>query len=356
MWQAMRNRLRSKLNHVALVAPRYVEVRFRRHRRMLLSVRGSLLWKRQCVRGPSVKNRVGARLHLLPEDVRAHLLWLNRGTNAPVLNGMWGKLVKVNAPDLVVDVGANYGEVICSTKAYPPDATLLAVEPNPGIAEKLERTLREFVHEVELVVAAASDNSEPAWLYFNSEWSGTATVSEFRHEDPQPVDSTSADHLPPEQRGPVAWRREFASPTQAVQVPCVRLDDVVSGNYERILVKIDVEGHELAVLKGFKEHLDAASRVGVLLEVSHLSYQDLLWLERNFQIHVIDKYRRCLVPATAQFVYDVQQPNGRLGNYLRSDAVLLKKEGSDGRDDAPRLGGRPPWRVFRKLEYYARGV
>jgi len=53
-----------------------------------------------------------------------------------------------------------------------------------------------------------------------------------------------------------------------VEVPVIRLDDLIAAAPAPLLIKIDVEGHELAVLRGAQQTLDNPALLAVIMETN----------------------------------------------------------------------------------------
>lgn len=118
-----------------------------------------------------------------------------------------------------VDVGANVGAYALPVSRQA--ARVIAIEAQPGVAALLARNIAENrLENVELIAAAAGPN--------------TGAIS---FPAPQLDERINFGGL-----GVVSW----TGPT--VEVPMVRLDDVAPDGTR--VVKIDVEGFELAVLEG----------------------------------------------------------------------------------------------------------
>jgi hypothetical protein len=65
------------------------------------------------------------------------------GVLAPFSLTLWNIALRLHRWDLVVDVGANYGEMLVSVE-LPAASSLVAFEPNPRVLPYLKRTLSEL--------------------------------------------------------------------------------------------------------------------------------------------------------------------------------------------------------------------
>jgi FkbM family methyltransferase len=137
-----------------------------------------------------------------------------------------------------VDVGANIGVYAYVARKYA--AHVYAVEANPRMAERLQRTLGKD-EKVTVLPFALSDTDGEATLWLP--YKGTVEVSTRS--------SLEADANPGFQ-------------THAVGVQKKMLDDLRL--HDVGFIKIDVEGHELAVLRGASKTL-ASCHPNLLIEI-----------------------------------------------------------------------------------------
>jgi FkbM family methyltransferase len=130
---------------------------------------------------------------------------------------------------IAVDVGANKGSYLWALSKAIPEGRVIAFEPQPVLVQYLQRACAESGLGNVLIEGAGV-----------SEVSGTLSLA-------IPGDDTSSPGASFEQA--VASRE----PCRFVTVPTVSLDDYFAHETQQIgALKIDVEGHELSVLKGAK--------------------------------------------------------------------------------------------------------
>ncbi len=183
----------------------------------------------------------GHRIHIDPNDERGWEIvrGLGRG-HQPNLIDLWLRSVEALRPTVVVDVGANYGELVLSAR-YPVGTAVHAVEANPSVASLLERSVefhpdgaRIDVHRV-----LASDVDEASGtLYLDPASSGSASMA-----------------------APAGWRQQLTAPVR-------RLDTLVApaSSADRVLLKVDAEGWEMHVVDGAVRLLDAATSALLIIE------------------------------------------------------------------------------------------
>jgi FkbM family methyltransferase len=137
--------------------------------------------------------------------------------------------------DCVLDVGANKGQFALFARSRFPNARILSFEPLPRPVAKFERVFRQDPR-IKIIRAAVSKNR------------GTLTMHVTEHDD-----SSSALGVGNAQREIFNTRE-----VDQCEVPCGPLSDFVAeGDLgSRNLLKIDVQGLELEVLRGAEPLLD----------------------------------------------------------------------------------------------------
>jgi FkbM family methyltransferase len=131
--------------------------------------------------------------------------------------------------DFIIDVGANRGQFSCISRIVKPALPILAFEPIPNEARVFQKVF--------------SGTSAPLHQVALGEVAGQAEIHLSRR-----LDSSSLLPIGEMQRKLFPATDEIGT----LKVPVKRLDDFKSdwGKYSRILLKIDVQGFELSVLKG----------------------------------------------------------------------------------------------------------
>jgi FkbM family methyltransferase len=142
-----------------------------------------------------------------------------------------------------VDIGANHGEVLAQIAHLAPEGHHFAFEPLPALAEDVARRFpTASVHQV-----ALSDRDGRAPFSYVTDDDGYSGLSD---------------------RGLGSQHK-----IEHIEVPLARLDDVLPDDYAPRFLKIDVEGHELQVLRG------------AMSTLTH--HRPLLWFEHG---HVSSGY------------------------------------------------------------------
>ena len=192
-------------------------------------------------RAPSVASELqtddGRRFRVM--DDRVFLRVLYEGVYEPGVTSLVRRLLGVG--DIVVDVGANFGWYTTLFGKVVAPGRVFAYEPVPGTFEVLEQNVRlnGLDDVVELRCAAAGESRGSVRIAVREKESGRAHV--------------------------VAGPGNAA----AVDAPVLRLSDELRAHRGEVaLVKIDVEGLELSVMRGAVELLDVDNPPILVLELN----------------------------------------------------------------------------------------
>lgn len=235
-----------------------------------------LAWIRLRFNGGRVRAGDRQPLYVDPSDARCRMMLRQKGAVDRDAVSAWTALVDDVRPTLVVDVGANFGEVAFS-RLYDSQAVVHLVEPNPDVLPYLRRSAA--IRQAHLHEVAASDSSGNVSLHVASRSSGLSSL-----------ESPSVHH------------------DLVAMVRSAPLDEVFPNvtSHDRVAVKLDVEGHEAAVLRGMRRMLERVREVKVLCEVNDNSMDYIL---ANFRVMRIDR-------VTGQWT----PHSGRRGSLQRNEA------------------------------------
>jgi len=183
----------------------------------------------------------------------------------------WRDFSRQLQPDLIVDVGLNYGECLFGTD-YPEKTRLYGFEANPRLIPHLERSRDEHpaAERIELHHCLVSDEpaSEVPFLV-NPDWSGSSSALPELNDRPESI--------------------EF-------KLDARPLDEVIPRHLAegaKLLFKMDIEGFESKALRGFTATLDAVKMaVGFIeFDAQYLRWageqpdEYLRWLQQRFDLY-----------------------------------------------------------------------
>ena len=167
----------------------------------------------------------------------------------------------LHAGDHAVDVGANHGWYsLLMASAVGERGSVLACEPMPDMVAAWKSNIARNPHLRATLVAKAVGES--------------ARVLRLHEFTGLPHGHTSASDL---------GRSDFTE----TQVAMTRLDDLVAGRPDPTFVKLDVEGSELAVLKGASDLLGGPRPPSWLVEVNYTTSGALGYSPANLYEHVV---------------------------------------------------------------------
>lgn len=237
------------------------------------------------------------------EENRGRALLISNGMTQKRLTNFWMKAVHEYSPDLVIDVGVNYGECIFSTN-YPDHTQIYGIEANRDLVKYIHhsREVHRNKAQIKIFNVFAGDKEEEKTFYVDKHWSGTSSA---------------------------AYRPAHDMIEQTI-VNSVTIDSLVEEDVtnKTILFKVDVEGYEAFVLKGMTELIqNSASALGFIefdseyIEKSGVNVNDFLqFLQQHFSVYIYSKNE--LVNGSHLTLSDLQKRFG--SNYIHTDMILVK--------------------------------
>jgi FkbM family methyltransferase len=142
-------------------------------------------------------------------------------------------------PDLAIDIGGNIGEYTAELRRRHPHLEIHTFEPSAVNLEKLKKRF-DNDKDIRLVPFAVSNTAGPATLFANAPGSGLASLTKRK------LDHFNIDF-------------DFKESIDTIRFEEYWTNELNKRNID--IVKIDIEGHELAALTGFGEAIKA---IGVL--------------------------------------------------------------------------------------------
>lgn len=248
-----------------------------------------------------VRTAAGGWIMADPRDKRSARLVASQGNVSPAALSMWHRLMAETDWTHVVDVGANYGEML-TNGGLPENAKILAVEPNPDVRRYLEKSLVASGVIAKVISAPLSDERRESELLIDLKWSGTSRLADVEGK--------------------------ALAAVKKIKVTTRTLTQLLRSEGElqdiKALVKIDVEGHELSVLDGILNGLDRLAAFSALIEISHLSDEDLARLFELFDVAVFDlssEQFEAVAPGTLDRLSAILATN----RFHAEDVVLRRK-------------------------------
>lgn len=175
---------------------------------------------------------------------------LSRGL---ILNGVAGavehlKIIEYVRPAHLIDVGANKGQFTLATLSVMPQVRIDCFEPLPQVADSLERLAKRISPRVQIHRVALSDSTGSSQFFVASREDSSSLFRPAR-----------------------AQERVGIEVKKKITVETDRLDNILESDavFRPSLLKIDVQGGELNVLKG----------LGLLTDVIDYIYLEVSFIE-----------------------------------------------------------------------------
>ena len=245
-----------------------------------------------------------ARKKLIRESVRGRLQ-----RNAQ----FWRSANRQLQPDVVLDVGLNYGECLFSCD-YDSQTRLIGIEANEGLRPCVEKSQQAHPNgsQMEIHFALASDTHRQASdFYVMQHWSGGSTaIAEVTEE-------VEAEY-------------------EKVETESLRIDELLKSTLQSdqlLLFKIDVEGFEPAVLRGMEESVQAVeTAIGLIEYDTKLLDQstdtaEMFWenVQRQFRVFAFTS-QRAMSEVSGQSLSATKQRLG--GGDFHTDLLLVRSQES----------------------------
>jgi FkbM family methyltransferase len=183
---------------------------------------------------------------------------------------------RIAGPHCILDVGANVGNYSAEVRAALPEARIVCLEPHPRTLKTLRARAADLGFEV-VGKAAGREAGEMELHDWAFEPAGTEHATFYRDV------IVTLD----------------GCPSTSVRVPVTTLDTVLADNGIRhvLLLKIDTEGHELAVLQGASAALSRGA-----IDIVQFEFNEMNVISRTF-------FRDLLAPLDGYCIFRML-PNG----------------------------------------------
>lgn len=237
-----------------------------------------------------ILNKIGYTIEPLSKYYPEYAINLPKGSLQIPLSGLSGNYT-INAlshdfilrfgllSDLLIDIGANRGNFTDHFLRTTHSDKAILVEPIPYLANFLRNKYKDQ-HNISIVENALADVEKNSQFYIANNDGQSSSLSE------------------------IGDRHLLASPdtltVESIEVKTQTLDNIASElKANKIFVKIDVQGHELSVLKGSREILKRVIAIHVEISNQHLYEKDTLGFEvwsflneNGFTLYGIDPWFR----------------------------------------------------------------
>lgn len=248
-----------------------------------------------------VRCQNGSIIHVIAGDLRGRKLRESNGCLSPAGLAMWHALLREQQWTHVVDVGANYGEMLINSH-FDPGTVVLAIEAAPDVVRCLQRTCAAHHHPITILPHAISDLVGPISFCIDRTWSGMSSVG---HTSP-------AHH-------------QIVSVTLQASTLDVEIQQHAPSTGRRLLCKIDVEGHELQVLRGGMQSFHSSAFFSVMVEALHADDATLEWMLARFGLEAYEPGSGHFHPIAANTAGEFRKFLTAHPQYHAQDIVLRKR-------------------------------
>ncbi|WP_077210920.1 FkbM family methyltransferase [Bacillus dakarensis] len=246
-------------------------------------------------------------LYVNKDENRGRALLISDGTTQKRLTNFWGKAVKEFAPDLVIDVGLNYGECLFST-TYPQHTVIYGIEANADLIPYIHESRKVHPNQEQMKIINAfvsQQDYESVMFYKDKHWSGTS----------------SATYMP-------AHNMIEKVPVKSITIDSLVHSDAAS---PKLLFKVDVEGYEPFVLKGMTNLLDRCSSAIGFIEFNS-EYVEKLGIDLDHFLDSLKSYfciyifleDEVIIKGNDLTYKDIQKTFQ--SEYIHTDFILVNKD------------------------------
>lgn len=270
-----------------------------------------LLLKYKTLKSDKLPNKIvlpsSTKIYVNSNENRGRALLISGGVTQNRLFHFWNRSVEAYLPELIIDVGVNYGECIFSA-IYPEHAKIVGIEANHRLFQYINKSKENHPNKGQMTIinALASDKNEvQKEFYIDQHWSGTS----------------SATYIPSHNM------------IEKVPVSAITIDSLFEQklSYGRVLFKVDVEGYEAFVLKGMTELLKKCdSSIGFIefnseyTERSGIAADEFFaYLQKNFTVYIYTD-DETVIKANLINYEDLQMIFDT--TYIHTDLILLTNE------------------------------
>lgn len=183
---------------------------------------------------------------------------------------IWRYLISHYEWDAILDIGANYGEMAIQAYLHRRNEStpILLFEPNLKLKRFLSQTFKNKLN-IELNFFALGETNSQAWLKIQEKNSGTSKYVYDKY-----------------------YSKNSRSSFKKIDIKTL---DSLKLQFRNLLVKVDIEGGELAFLKGATETFNQGNEIVILTEFHSFNQEGLNFIEKNFRVLIYSRLRGRLI-------------------------------------------------------------
>lgn len=121
--------------------------------------------------------------------------WVYKKHPDEVVSKFYQLIAEEYNPDIVLDIGANYGFISLITAQYLPKTKFIVVEPNKNITPYLKRNIASHLINAEVYECVAGDERTTGEFHINPRSSQDSRVIGKKRWEAQPVGKVTIDYL-----------------------------------------------------------------------------------------------------------------------------------------------------------------